>query len=148
MTCVLLDIPNDDRRVFTAGDVLEADILAACYDRETIRDANLAWRLVSDGRTLAEGGGGIGDIAPGAARKIASATIEIPGVDRPVKATLVVRVDGIPANEWDFWLFPRRGVRDGRGIAVSPSLLTRATSAVGAAHAAPTAAIRFTIQVA
>ena len=121
-SCVLLDIPDDDRRVYGSGDVLDADFLVAHYGGETIRDAALDWRLVSGGRTLAGGRRAIGDVAPGPARKVAAESIAFPDVDRPVKATLVASVDGIIANGWDFWIFPRRSVRDGRGIAVAPSL--------------------------
>ena len=40
--------------------------------------------------------------------------------EKPIKATLVASVGGV-SNEWDFWVFPRRERKNGRGIAVSQS---------------------------
>ena len=113
-SCILLDVPNDDR-VFVSGDELAADFLFAHYGDEPIRDATLEWRLGFGGRVS------IGDVALGAARKIASQKIVFPSVEKPVKATLTASVGGV-SNDWDFWVFPRRERRDGRDIAVSPSL--------------------------
>ena len=50
----------------------------------------------------------------------ASEKIVFPSVEKPVKATLNVRVADV-SNSWDFWVFPKRAKRDGSGIAVASS---------------------------
>ena len=116
-SCILLDV-QDDNRVFVSGDALTADFLFAHYGDAPLKDATLEWRLnVGD----VKGSCKIGDIALGPARKIASQKIVFPSVEKPVKATLSARVGGV-SNDWDFWVFPRRERRDGRDLAVSPSL--------------------------
>ena len=119
-SCILLDVP-DDHRVFTSGETLEADFLFAHYDDDVLKDATLEWSL-SIGKV--NGSCKVGDVALGPARKIASEKIVFPVVEKPAKATLVASVGGI-SNEWEFWVFPRRERKDGRGIAVSPSLVEK-----------------------
>ena len=116
-SCILLDVP-DDRRVFTSGETLDANVLFAHYGDAALRDAALEWSLSIGNVT---GSCKVGDIAIGPVRKIASEKIVFPSVEKPVKVTLSASVGGV-SNEWDFWVFPRRERRDGRGIAVSPSL--------------------------
>ena len=139
-SCVLLDTA-DDKRVFTSGDVLAADFLFAHYGDAALRDAVLEWRLELGGSqfTATEKSADaincvppvhrrsvppvhrripIGDIAIGPVRKIVSEKIVFPPVEKPVKATLNVRVGDV-SNSWDFWVFPKRAKRDGSGIAVA-----------------------------
>ena len=111
-SCVLLDTA-DDKRVFTSGDVLAADFLFAHYGDAALKGAVLEWSLgVKHGRIP------IGDVAIGPVRKVASEKIVFPPVEKPVKATLNVRVGDV-SNSWDFWVFPKRAKRDGSGIAVA-----------------------------
>ena len=63
-----------------------------------------------------------GDIAIGPVRKIASEEIVFPTVEKPVKATLSASVGGTGLNSWEFWLFPRRDIKDGSFIAVSDAI--------------------------
>ena len=42
-----------------------------------------------------------------------------PFVSKPVKTTLTATLGGV-SNSWDFWVFPRRALRDGSAIAVAP----------------------------
>ena len=59
-----------------------------------------------------------------ARRRLAQAVVDIRAVAKPVHAVLEARLtDGIVRNAWDFWLFPKRTIAEGTGIAVSPKLL-------------------------
>ena len=116
-SCVLIDTP-DENRVFTSGDVLPVNFLFANYGESVPQDVMFEWGL-NVGNV--NGKCKIGDIAIGAVWKIASEKIVFPSVEKPVKATLSARVGDV-SNEWDFWVFPKRGKRDGRGIAVASSL--------------------------
>ena len=133
-SCILLDVP-DDNRVFVSGDALTADFLFAHYGEAPLKDATLEWNLSIDGRAVAprppdsaragrapyQGNLPVGEITLGPARKVATAKITFPSVDKPVKATLSARVGSV-SNDWDFWVFPRRERRDGHDLAVAPSL--------------------------
>ena len=113
-SCLLLDVP-DTSRVFASGDILDADFLFANYGTAPLRDSVLEWWPGAGGE---DGRRPVGDIPVGSARKIASARIAFPDVDKPVKACLSANV-GCVSNSWDFWVFPRRAVRDGGSIAVA-----------------------------
>ena len=143
-SCILLDVP-DTKRVFAAGDTLDADFLFANYD-VPLKDATLEWALclldaarpeAAPYQTCGRAGRPrpaackIGELPLGPARKVATANITFPDVDNPVKAKLTVTLGGATtamesrrlggaSNSWDFWVFPRRAKRDGSGIAVAP----------------------------
>ena len=114
-SCVLLET-TDGKCVFTSGETLSADFLFAHYGDAPLKDAVLEWSLDAQHGRIP-----LGDVPVGPVRKVASEKIVFPPVEEPAKATLNVRVGDI-ANAWDFWVFPRREVRDGRDLAVSPSL--------------------------
>ena len=116
-SCVLLDVP-DDNRVVVSGDALTADFFFVHYGEAALQDEMLEWGL-SVGEV--KGSCKIGDIALGPARKVASQKIVFPCVEKPIKATLSARVGNV-SNDWNFWVFPHRERRDGRNLAVSPSL--------------------------
>ena len=114
-------------RVFTAGDRADVEFRLANYGDGTISGAELRWRMTAGAEVLAEGTLPIGDQPVGAVRVVARADVGMPSVRKPTAATFraeVVDADGrsVTANHWPCWLFPRRGVRDGRFIAVSPAL--------------------------
>ena len=149
-SCVLLDVPNDTR-ILTSGDELPVDFLFAHYGDAALKDATLEWHLDISGRaasTMPPAVAGrppyqaripLGEIPLGSVRKVASAKIAFPEIDKPVKATLTVAVVGravaprpplpVAHGSWDLWLFPKRIRRDGRNLA-----------AVGACRAAIVAA--------
>jgi hypothetical protein len=122
-SCLLLDEP-DERRVYEAGEEMKADFLFAHYGEAPIKSAALDWRIVPDGGSaspLAAAAQDVGDVAIGPSRKIATASIRFPAVEKPTKVALVASVGGVE-NSWDFWVFPKRGKRDGRDLAVAPAL--------------------------
>ncbi|MBR4654874.1 MAG: hypothetical protein IKO72_16070 [Kiritimatiellae bacterium] len=120
-SCLLMDTP-DENRVYTSGENLNVDFLFAHYGEAPIRDARLSWRLMAGGAALRQGEVSIKEeIGLGPARKVASVRLDFPALEKPVKATLEANV-GEVSNSWDFWLFPKRARRDGRDLAVAPSL--------------------------
>ena len=117
-SCILLDVP-DTKRVYVSGDTLAADFLFAHFGDAPLKGTSLTWRLDPIGTT---GVSPVADEIPlGPARKVATANITFPLVEKPVKTTLTATLGGA-TNSWDFWVFPRRAPRDGRGLAVSHSL--------------------------
>jgi hypothetical protein len=119
--------------VLTSGETLSVDFLFAHYGAEALKDAKLEWCFdICDGALLRHPGNmsvsstcgriPVGDITIGPARKVASEKIAIPQVSKAAKAVLRVKI-GATANEWEFWVFPKRGRRDGSDIAVDAALL-------------------------
>lgn len=118
-SAVLADFGPKDCRVFTSGETLSVDFLFAYYGEAALKGADLVWRLgAKEGRIA------IGDVVAGPARNVATQKIVFPPVERPTKTVLRAEVGGT-ANEWDFWVFPRRAKRDGSDIAADKSLLPR-----------------------
>ena len=108
--------------VAEAGEERKVTFLFANYDGAPKRNVAVRWTLSSDGQVLARGEEPVAEIAEGNARPVAAATLTMPSVPRATKTVLRAEVDGI-ANEWDFWVFPRRAKRNGADIAADAALL-------------------------
>ena len=119
-SCVLLDTA-DGKCVFTSGESLAADFLFAHYGDAPLKDVTLGWRLCAP-EVVVEGVCRIGDVPLGPARKVASEKIVFPSVAKATKAVLRAEIGG-SANEWEFWIFPKRDSRDGSDIAADAGLL-------------------------
>ena len=120
-SAVLADF-TPDCPVAEAGETRKVSFLFANYDGAPKRRAVLRWRLLAGGRALLEGRESIAEIPEGNARPAAQASLTMPAVDQAVKAVLRAEIDGT-ANEWDFWLFPKRATRAGADIAADGALL-------------------------
>lgn len=119
---VLLDV-KDNERVFRSGDSCKMDFLFAHYGGEELGpDTCLEWALDANGRKLLSGSEAAGAQSQGPARKVAAVPLKFPDVGRAVKVTLSASVGGTGLNRWEFWLFPKRAVKDGSFIVVSDSL--------------------------
>ena len=114
--CLLLDVAEDSR-VLVSGETLEADFLFANYGDGEVESGNLEWSLGE-----AKGVVKVAAVPVGPVRNVALAKIRVPDVRRPVGIPLVAMLGGT-SNSWDFWVFPKRTVRDGSDLAVSPSLV-------------------------
>ena len=108
--------------VAEAGEERKVTFLFANYDGAPKRNVAVRWTLSSDGQVLARGEEPVAEIAEGSARPVAAATLTMPSVPKAAKAVLRAEVDGT-ANEWDFWVFPRRAKRNGADIAADAALL-------------------------
>ena len=122
-SCILLDIPGDNR-VFTEGDEVDVEFAVAHYGEAPLPpDAALAWRLEFEGvvPSTATAASGICHVQL-ASKSPYPAHIVFPSVAKPAKATLIAAIEGVDTNSWDFWVFPRRAIHDGGDMAVAPSL--------------------------
>ena len=104
-SCVLADI-FPARSVFVSGESFKADIHLALYGEDAMSGAKAKWNLSSADVTLAEGEAEVGDLSPGAVRRVASVEVKVPTVTKPVKASYSVSIGKI-RNSWDLWLFPK-----------------------------------------
>ncbi len=100
----------------------KATILFANYDRAVKRNVVMSWKLSAGETVLAENKETIPEIPEGNARVIATVTFKMPPVAKATKAVFRAELDGT-ANEWDFWIFPKRAKRDGTDIAADATLL-------------------------
>lgn len=100
-----------------AGRPFSFDVLLANYGEGLLPSACVKWAIVGpDGKSIARGAREIGDQPLGGVRAVASFSEIAPDVEKPVAAKLVVEIAGF-SNEWNCWLFPKRGVRSGSDIA-------------------------------
>jgi hypothetical protein len=67
------------------------------------------WRLISPrGEVHAEGGEGVrGAIHGGQPREVATVDLTLPNVERAERWTLRAELEGVTANEWPLWVYPR-----------------------------------------
>jgi len=112
------------KRVYAAGETIPVEFHLAHYGERDLPPGRLEWRLVTaDRRTLASGSTPVAAQPVGPERRLVRADIVVPELTAPVKARLHVALEGadVPANGWDFWLFPKRGRVTARGLFVSPA---------------------------
>ncbi len=94
------------RRVFTAGELLEADIEVAHFGAHPLSNAAAEWKLAdSGGRVVAEGRLPARDVAIGNGIPLGRISIPLRGIAAPQRCRLVVRL-GEFENDWDLWIYP------------------------------------------
>ena len=114
--------------VLISGDKLKADIWIAHYGELPLEKPHIAWVLRAGASLLAKGTIDGGKVEVGSTRLLAQQVVDFPEVAKPVHAMLEVEITGSAIrNSWDFWLFPKRTMQDGKGIAVSSDLLKSMT---------------------
>ena len=122
-TALLLQT-DPEVRIVVSGDALKAAFWIAHYGDAPMAKARLQWKLRAGSRVLAQGECDGGEVALGSTRLLTEATVAMPEVAKPVHAVLEAALAGESVrNEWDVWIFPRRDVQDGTGIAVAPAFL-------------------------
>jgi hypothetical protein len=122
-TVLLLQI-NQESRVAVSGDRLGASFWISHFGKQPLKQPGLLWTLRADKTVLAKGTCQGKDVALGSVCLLGQENLLIPEVQKPVHAVLEVALaDGDIRNQWDFWLFPKRPLQNGAGIAVSKSLL-------------------------
>jgi len=121
-------------RIVVSGDAVKASFWVTHYGEGRLEKSRLKWTLRAGGVTLTQGECEGGDVELGSTRLLADSEIRIPDMARPVCAVLEAELlqgaeDGKQkaaeriTNTWDFWIFPKRAIQDGTGIAVSPALM-------------------------
>jgi len=111
--------------VAVAGQPLKESFWVSHFGEEDLKDTKLVWTLRVGKETLASGSLETGAVVVGAVREIAPWSFTVPPLARPVHAVLEAKLLGTETsvtNWWDFWLFPRRGPKDGSGMAATRSV--------------------------
>jgi hypothetical protein len=97
-----------DRRVFTSGDTLEADLEVAHFGAAPLRAAAASWRLVdAAGRAVARGTLPAREVAVGSVELLGHVSVPLARLASPARYGLVVSVGG-RENDWDVWVYPAR----------------------------------------
>ena len=97
-----------DRRVFTTGETLTADLEVAHFGAAPVRAARPSWRLVdASGRTVASGALPPRDVPVGNGTALGRVTVPLARLNAPARYRLVAALDGTPfENDWDVWVYP------------------------------------------
>ena len=110
-----------DRRIFNEGDTLVANIEVAHFGAEPLKGINPAWKITSNGKTVAEGTLGQRDIPIGNAISLGQVIYPFQKENTPRKMTLEVAV-GKFANSWDIWVYPAKSIKASPDIRVVENL--------------------------
>ena len=110
-----------DWKIAVAGESVDVALSVSHFGAEAFKDATLDWTLREGINVLASGSLAHLDVPIGDVRELGVAKVTIPELTRPVHAVLEARM-GSASNGWDFWLFPKRTLKDGKGMAASDDL--------------------------
>ena len=110
--------------VAAAGDALKAALWLSHFSRDIWTGKRVEWTVTSGDAVLARGVTEPMTLETGEVRQVGEAAFIVPEMEHPLHAVLEARVSGTEvSNAWDYWFFPRRGVEDGTGIAVTGDLM-------------------------
>jgi hypothetical protein len=112
--------------ITVAGDTFTADLSLSHFDTEQLRQARLSWTVTTDaGDSIASGALAPFDADTGDVKGIGGVSFTVPAMPKPAHAVFEATLDGTGViNTWDIWLFPRRGEKNGAGIAATEDLYT------------------------
>lgn len=94
-----------EKRVFTEGETMTADIEVAHFGEKSLHELNPIWKLTQNEKIIAEGNLGQRDIPVGNSISLGKIIYTFPNENRPRKMTLEVAV-GEFSNSWDIWVYP------------------------------------------
>jgi hypothetical protein len=121
-TAILLKTTSEPA-IAVSGDDIHASFWIAHYGEQPLKQAKIRWKVRNGNHVLLDGQCDGGDVLLGDTRLFANASIVVPNVAKPIHAVLEASLaDSNVENSWEFWLFPKRARKDGKGIAVSASL--------------------------
>ena len=97
-----------ERRVFTTGDTLTADLEVAHFGAAPLARAATTWQLVGDDHhVVAKGRFEPRDIPVGGGTALGQVKLALKELPAPARYRLVVSLEGTPfANDWDVWVYP------------------------------------------
>ena len=122
----LLATWKPDCAVAVSGETVEVALKISHFDADGLKQARPAWKLAAGDKTLASGTLPPLDINPGDVRDLGVCPFTVPRLDKPVHARFEARLaDTDVTNAWDFWLFPARASKSGRGMAATEDLWER-----------------------
>ena len=97
-----------EKRVFTTGEKLEADVEMAHFGPEPLKSAVVVWKLIGDAGKILDSGKFSGrDIPVDNGTIIGRVSVDLGKVQAPVHGRLVVGVEETRfENDWDIWIYP------------------------------------------
>lgn len=100
------------RRVFTADEMLTADVEVAHYGAAPLAAAEATWRLLDEGEiAVASGAFAPTDVAIGAGNALGRIELSLSALPVPARYRLEVSVpgaDGPAVNDWAVWAYPAK----------------------------------------
>lgn len=96
-----------NQRVFSAGDAFNVPLEAAHYGGEPIRGAVVTWSIRDTaGRDVLAGSLAQADLPLGSAIPLGEVRADLSKLPCPAAYQLVVSLDQVTTNDWNFWLYP------------------------------------------
>jgi hypothetical protein len=97
------------KRIFVAGETLEAAIEIYHFGARDLPDAVIAWQLLrGDGTAAASGTMPAVNLMRGQLSPVGALSAQLSATAAPQKLQLVVGIEGTPyENDWDVWVYPR-----------------------------------------
>jgi hypothetical protein len=99
-----------DKRVFTTGETLRADLEVAHFGPAPITAARPEWRLLdAQGRAVRRGRLPARDLPVDNGTPLGRLELRLGGLEAPARYRLVLALAGTPfENDWDLWVYPPR----------------------------------------
>jgi len=110
-----------DKRVFTEGETMTANIEVAHFGEQPLKKVNPSWQITSNDEVLYEASFGQQDIPIGNGIQLGDVNYEFQVQSKPRKLTLEVRI-GSFENSWDVWVYPVNRQEKPDGIEIVESL--------------------------
>lgn len=112
-----------ERRIFTEGESLVADVEVAHFGENPLEGINPTWKIVQNGNVVAEGTLGQRDIPLGNNFPLGKIVYEFQKENLARKMVLEVSA-GEFTNSWDIWVYPENQIQEAGGIKVVEKLDT------------------------
>ncbi|MFW6370315.1 MAG: glycoside hydrolase family 2 TIM barrel-domain containing protein [Bacteroidota bacterium] len=110
-----------DKRIFTEGETMNAQIEVAHFGEAPLKAVNPAWSIAENGEELASGMLGQRNIEIGNAISLSEVVYEFQKKNSPRKLTLTVAVNDFE-NSWDVWVYPGNQEIEAEGIRIVETL--------------------------
>lgn len=108
------------KRVFTAAETLQADVLVANFSAQALRAAVVKWTLTDDrGGVFARGDFPVKDIPIGNAGVKGRIAVDLALAGTPARYRLTVALTAAGStaeNDWDLWVYPTAPKKAARGV--------------------------------
>ncbi len=118
---VTVPLARLEKRIFTEGETMTADIEIAHFGEKPFHAVNPTWELVQNGKVIAKGELGQRDIPIGNAIQLGSVVYKFERENRPRKLTFRVKV-GDFENSWDIWVYPENNLISSNEVKIVENL--------------------------
>jgi len=110
-----------EKRIFTEGETLTADIEVAHFGKDPLPAVNPSWEITHKGEAIAGGTLGVRDISIGNAINLGQIIYRFQKNNLPRKLNLKITVQNF-SNSWDIWVFPQEQPEIPEGIKIVETL--------------------------